>query len=1153
MAEKFGKTWWGDAWLQSLTHIDYANRIPRGARYARNGSVKEIKVKKNVIAAKVQGSRRTPYKETITIPEFSDKEKSLLIDALVAYPGIISNLLDRKLDAEVLDIAKECGVKIFPSRWNDLKMHCSCPDWAVPCKHLAAIVYMMSKEIDNNPFLVFEMHGLDIINELEARGIYANKAKETVELPLIDDVAGLQPKPAKIALADSFKRIDFSKLEDRTEILLRLLPDNPSFSTHGNFKQVYASTIGKAQRKLERLMTGKLSANDVFDAGKHHFELTLDSEMPLDLGDEHLDSYVIALLGMNADFLPDYNRSVIANHHAMHAAIHLLKIGSIAPCIARNSKNFNSISWMPAEIDSQAKRIVEQLTEIVPADLICLSDRKTMLYPQNPARLLISQYLDLLMERLTADFDDDDIELMFFNRRTVKFDAIGQKETPGAIKSWCDHLQITQTRWQPVFNIAEDEENELFQLSLAVHDREHAAEMPIPLSDILRLKKYEKSRFEMLRSFSLLSVLMPNVNSYINKGAKQVIEYDYQSFVPFLQEVIPTIQMLDIKVFMPKSLTTLLRPKPTIRVSAKNDGKSMFGLADLLQFSWQIALGDNVLPIEEFDNLMVRAGTLLKFKGQFVYTSAEDMKRLYDIIMKGDQLSDGRLLQAVLSGEYESAPVLLTNEVKALIKELTKQDTIPAPSTLNATLRPYQERGYSWLYSNMRIGFGSILADDMGLGKTLQTISLLLKLKEDGALEEKRVLIVVPTGLLTNWQAEISRFAPQLTCEVYHGNARSLKSFSSDILLTTYGMVRTDATKLKKQPWRVMVIDEAQNIKNQNTQQTKAISSIAADTHIALSGTPVENRLSEFWSIMNYANHGYLDTIKDFNERFAKPIQQDGDMACAERFRRVTAPFMMRRMKTDKSIISDLPDKIEMNDYVSLNPDQAALYQSTLNEAMAVIEGMSTDDNKELFKRQALILQMILALKQICNHPAQYLKNGDERAELSGKTEMLLDNIQSIVDAGEKVLVFTQFKEMGDMLVKFITKRTGREPMFYHGGCSVKQRSNMVDRFQNGKQDKVFILSLKAAGTGLNLTAASHVIHYDLWWNPAVEAQATDRAYRIGQNKNVMVHRFITKGTFEEKIDRMIQEKKHLADMTVASGESWIGKLSNKELRALFE
>lgn len=1152
MAEKFGKTWWGDAWLQSLTHIDYANRIPRGARYARNGSVKEIKIVGNVVQAKVQGSMSTPYKVVVEIPRFTPSETNQLIDALSQRPAIISSLLDRKLDAEVLQIAQQCGIKVFPSRWNDLKMHCSCPDWAVPCKHLAAVIYMLSREIDNNPFLVFEMHGLDIIAELEARGIYAGRAKETAEVPLMDDMIGLQPEPSAFSLATPFKRIDFSRLEDRTDILQRLLPDNPSFSTHGNFKQTYATAIARAQRRLRRLMEGRLSAEEVLTGTRNGFTLTLDSEMPVALGETNLDAYAIALLGMNADFLPDYNPSVIANHQALSAAMHLLKRGDIAPRIAKNSKAFNSITWYPAEIDIQAKRIVEQLEKIVPTDIICTTGRKKNLYPQHPARLLVSLYLDLLIERLATYNYDDDVEFMFFTRRTVKFGAIGQKETPGAVKSWVDHLQISQTQWQPVFNVTEDEEREAFHLSLAVCNREHPAEVPLPLSDILRLKKHEKSRFEMLRPFSLLSVLMPEVSAYINNGGKQPIAYDYRSFVPFLLEVIPTVQMLDIKVFMPKSLTTLLRPKPTIRISRKNDSQSVFGLADLLRFSWEVAIGDQVVSMEEFQQLMRRNSSLLRFKGQFIYTSPDDLKRLHDAMAKSEQISDGRLLQAVLSGEYESAPIVLSDEAKALIEEMTRQESIPLPTSLQATLRPYQERGYSWLYRNMRIGFGSILADDMGLGKTLQTITLLLKLKEEGALADKRALIVVPTGLLSNWQAEIARFAPSLTAEIYHGNARSLKAFDSDILLTTYGMVRTDMTKLKKMQWRVMVIDEAQNIKNHTAQQSKAVFSIPADTHIALSGTPVENRLSEFWSIMNYANCGYLDTMKDFNQRFAKPIQQTGDEACAERFRRITAPFMMRRMKTDKSIISDLPDKVEQNDYITLLPDQAALYQSTLDAAMETIESIPTNDAKQLFKREGLILQMILALKQICNHPAQYLKNGDCRAELSGKTETLLDTVESIVEAGEKVLVFTQFKEMGDMLTRFVAERTGRQPLFYHGGCSVKQRNEMVERFQTSRHDRVFILSLKAAGTGLNLTAASHVIHYDLWWNPAVEAQATDRAYRIGQNKNVIVHRFITRDTFEERIDTMIQQKRHLADMTVATGESWIGKLSNKELNELF-
>ena len=452
----------------------------------------------------------------------------------------------------------------------------------------------------------------------------------------------------------------------------------------------------------------------------------------------------------------------------------------------------------------------------------------------------------------------------------------------------------------------------------------------------------------------------------------------------------------------------------------------------------------------------------------------------------------------------------------------------------------------------MRVGFGSILADDMGLGKTLQTITLLQKMKDEGVLREKPALVVVPTGLLSNWQAEISRFAPGLTSFIYHGTGRQGPESRVDILLTTYGVLRSDQKIFAKVKWSVMVIDEAQNIKNPTAIQSKAVRSITADTKIALSGTPVENRLTEFWSIMDYANSGYLGNLKSFKSEYANPIQLYNDEGCAARFRKVTAPFMMRRMKTDMTVISDLPDKVEINEYSALSPEQAALYHKTLDAAMAEIEGKDTSDSAALFERQGLILQMILALKQICNHPAQYLKNGNMSPSLSGKVEMLLDRLDGIVDAGEKVLVFTQFKEMGEMLVKFVGDRTGKAPMFYHGGCSVKQRNEMVSRFQNGREDKIFILSLKAAGTGLNLTAASHVIHFDLWWNPAVEAQATDRAYRIGQNKNVMVHRFITKDTFEEKIDAMIQRKKHLAEMTVSTGESWIGKLSNKELHDIF-
>jgi len=428
----------------------------------------------------------------------------------------------------------------------------------------------------------------------------------------------------------------------------------------------------------------------------------------------------------------------------------------------------------------------------------------------------------------------------------------------------------------------------------------------------------------------------------------------------------------------------------------------------------------------------------------------------------------------------------------------------------------------------------------------------LLKYKEDGLLNDKKALVVAPTGLLTNWQAEIEKFAPSLKTHIFHGTGRKMPS-EYDVLLTSYGIARTEAPKLKKLHWQSMVIDEAQHIKNQDTAQAKAIKSIGAESFIAMSGTPVENRLSELWSIFDYSNRGFLGSYKEFNEAFGTPIETYNDVAAAAKLKKVTAPFMMRRLKTDRSIISDLPDKIEMDCFSTLAKEQASLYEKTLEEALMAIEAIDAKNSKELFVRQGLVLQMILALKQICNHPTQFLKNNILDASLSGKLALLFDKLDSIVASNEKVLIFTQFTEMGRMLQHFITERYKETPLFYHGGCTIKERSEMVHSFQTNRADKIFILSLKAAGTGLNLTAANHVIHYDLWWNPAVETQATDRAYRIGQKSNVMVHRFITKNTFEERINDMIQSKKALAEMTVATGESWIGNLSNKELKNLFE
>ncbi|MEL6843621.1 MAG: SNF2-related protein, partial [Bacteroidota bacterium] len=566
---------------------------------------------------------------------------------------------------------------------------------------------------------------------------------------------------------------------------------------------------------------------------------------------------------------------------------------------------------------------------------------------------------------------------------------------------------------------------------------------------------------------------------------------------------------------------------------------SLISLEDMLSFRWEVAIGDQQYDIAAFKQLLLRYKGIVKLNDQYVHLDEKEIAKLLDKIEEPPQLNAQDLLQAALTEEYQGSPVQLDQATRQLIDELLQSDPVAPPAGLKAQLRPYQQRGYDWLIKNTRLGFGSLIADDMGLGKTLQVITTLLKLKEEGELGPRKALVIVPTSLLTNWEREIARFAPDLQTHIYHGSNRSLKPLDqAEVLITTYGVARSEAETLRKKKWLVQVIDEAQNIKNPQALQAKAIKKIKAPVKIAMSGTPVENRLSEYWSIFDYTNKGYLKSLNKFKENYARPIEVERDQKALDKFRRLTEPFILRRVKTDKSIIADLPDKIEKNEYCQLTPEQSALYQNVVDQTMSTIE------TAQGINRRGLILKLITALKQICNHPSQFLKRQKAQIPHSGKTAQLFELLPQILEQGEKVLLFTQYRSMGEILGRLIEAELGFEAPFLHGGVNRKKRDEMVERFQNSPQMPIFLLSLKAAGTGLNLTAASHVIHYDLWWNPAVETQATDRAYRIGQQNNVFVHRFLTQGSFEEKIDKMIQQKKELADLTVSSGEKWIGELS---------
>ena len=490
-------------------------------------------------------------------------------------------------------------------------------------------------------------------------------------------------------------------------------------------------------------------------------------------------------------------------------------------------------------------------------------------------------------------------------------------------------------------------------------------------------------------------------------------------------------------------------------------------------------------------------------------------------------------------------PLKIPSDYKRFKKEINEAKIYDAPKSLTGELRPYQKIGYSWLVQNIQHRFGSILADDMGLGKTIQILSAILFLKEQDQFDSEPTLIIVPPTLISNWENEIKKFTPDLTYYIYHGPNRTFPLEEYDIILTSYGVVRLDLDMFMDTYWRICVIDEAQNIKNPNTEQTKAIKSIEAGTKIALTGTPIENRLMDYWSIFDFINKGYLSTKDDFKRFYVMPIEKLEDEEVLENLKKIAKPFVLRRLKTDEDIKKELPEKFVNDIYCGLTKKQILLYNAILEEIFFDIE------NSKGIQRKGIILKILTALKQTCNHPAQFLDIKNPKIQESGKMELLVNILENILSVDEKVIIFTQYVEMGKIIQKLISKKFKQEVLFLHGSQTLKEKTEVIDTFQEDEDHKILVATLKTGGTGLNLTAARNVIHYDLWWNPAVENQATDRVHRIGQDKDVMVYRFITKGTLEEEIDAISKRKTDLAGKAIINDETFITEMSNEELKEI--
>ncbi len=774
-------------------------------------------------------------------------------------------------------------------------------------------------------------------------------------------------------------------------------------------------------------------------------------------------------------------------------------------------------------------------------------------------------------------FWDDAVGLNHYHQWREWRDRINQFQTPGTFIL--------------IFQLAEPiDADEDWQLLFQVAPQSDPSQR-LSLRDYWRAKPKQRQAwglgddFEqgLLLHLGYAARIYPKLWEGMETDQPNAVTLSLTAAFDFLQSAAWVLEDAGYRVIVPAWWTPKGRQRAKVKLRASSSKKATqvessgyFSQNSLVAYQYELAIGDETVNQQEWQQLVEAKAPLVQFRGQWMVLDQGKMKQMLEF-WKKQQASQPELTLTELmklSATDDDDVELVVDHDRALMEILrrlndkTQFAEIADPEQFQGTLRPYQRRGLGWLIYLENLGLNGCLADDMGMGKSAQVIARLVYEREQAVpppaqRKSKKAasaassilptLLIAPTSVVSNWGKEIEKFAPHLRYRLHHGadRIRDPQQFKQaiqdcDVVITSYTLVRMDEAMLSAQQWQRVVIDEAQNIKNPKAAQTKAILKLPAANRLALTGTPVENRLLDLWSIFNFLNPGYLGKESQFRSAFEVPIQRDNDLRRSVTLKKLVEPFILRRVKTDPAIIQDLPDKLEQKCYCNLTKEQAALYEVVVKDVEQAIE---TVDG---IQRKGMILATLMKLKQICNHPAQFLQDGsDFTGERSHKLERLLEMIEEVMAAGESLLIFTQFTEIGEALIKSF--RAQRHNTYYlHGGIPQKQRGQMITEFQDPETaPSIFVLSLKAGGVGITLTKANHVFHFDRWWNPAVEDQATDRAFRIGQTKNVFVHKFIALGTLEEKIDQMIEDKKKLAGAIVGSDESWLSTLDNQAFKQL--
>ncbi|MCL2114719.1 MAG: SNF2-related protein [Methanobrevibacter sp.] len=1205
--------WWTIEWYKLVINGELEELFSEGKdHYLENKSKLNYKIEDNEFLELEEYDRSFfgISSPSISFKKFEEDEKEEIKNSLLNSPFYLKDLLANKFPKSLYDELKNKNIYLIPKSLDDLTFKGFKKNKFTI--ETMAMFYFFGLLIENNPSLLFKISGFDL-NPSIKKYIDVNYEIKKMVPKIIRGEGKNSYKENKATkeedleklLKEALNSINFDKIPN-SEKTLELLFEYKNNSVKREIKNVLERLN---YFKSQMLMTNKSGFNfDIFVAilnGDEEYKQFKESDDTFSNNYRNNDFKKVRLLldknynlksitGFSHDYkthflffeffentpwwtIVNYEYKIQFIYTIYQFSLNLLEKIAIVPELLKKDEKY-LIRWIPAFLIEEVKDIFEKLSMACPKNLV-LFDNKTISSDEQ-LKILISLFIYNIIEKAyfglkyiprTLNLSKEIYELLF----TLKLTEI-PKENLNLTNAWISELHSLEKEKSLIFLIS-NKDDAFFNLNLEINSENQLSKIdeilnldissedqlskideilseslatknsPPPISFNEKIKKLdEESKFKLFHEINNLEMYFPQIRDLI--ASEDGIFLNTAEFADFYQNTIPILNTLNFKVILPKNLNYTVKPRIVSNIKLKSSNiteKNLLSLENLVDFDWKIAIKDKEISIAEFKKLVKISSKFIKIDDESYLVNPEDIDEISEKINQvPKKLKNNHLLQAILSSNYDNKDINIDENILQILDKIKDFKDVSIPSNLNGTLRPYQYRGFSWLVQNIKIGFGSILADDMGLGKTLQVLTTILHFKNEGFLKSKKVLVVAPTAILFNWEKEIKHFTPSLTYDIFHGKNQSINP-EVDITISSYGMIRNNLESFNEVEWFMVVVDEAQNIKNPNTKQSKAIKKIRCENKIALTGTPVENCLIDYWSIFDFTNKSYLDGVKNFKENYVNPIERERDEIILNRFKAISSPFILRRMKTDKKIISDLPDKVVTDCYCPLSEIQVALYKSTIDKTLEKIE------ESEGIQRKGMVFKLINSLKQICNHPSHFTGSDEFGIEESGKMKMLIDILGNILENKEKIIIFTQFVKMGDIIVKLLTDKFKTEIMFYHGSLTRKMRDKIIDEFQNNEDKQILIVSLKAGGTGLNLTSANHVVHFDLWWNPAVENQATDRVFRIGQDNNVFVYRFISNKTFEEKINEILISKKELAEVTVGTGEKFITEMSNKELQEL--